>query len=139
MNTTNTTTLPLEHCAEYDAAAEYLAQRGLAGDIGDPLPPNMASSGALKWIQADPEAFQERVRQCAYARSMGTAAITKRIEWSYPSSGNATRFGLANYGCYTVETVAGNEPPSAVAGFLTLAEARAHAETLPFPWDRYTK
>ncbi len=62
--------LPLEHCAEYDAAADWCAARGLTGAIGDPLPANMATDGALLWIQADPEAFQERVRQCAYARAM---------------------------------------------------------------------
>ncbi len=62
--------LPLEHCAEYDAAADWCAARGLTGALGDSLPANMATDGALRWINADPEAFQERVRQFAYARSM---------------------------------------------------------------------
>lgn len=59
--------LPIEHCAEYDAAAEWCAKRGYTGKEGDPLPPNMANDGALKWIQADLEAFQQRVRETAYA------------------------------------------------------------------------
>jgi hypothetical protein len=65
-----TTELPLEHCAEYDAAAEHCARRGLRGAIGDPLPANMDANGALAWINADPEAFQERVRQFAYGLAM---------------------------------------------------------------------
>lgn len=64
------TPLPLEHCAEYDAVAEYCASRGLRGEIGDPLPGNMDANGALLWINADPESFQERVRQIAYCIAM---------------------------------------------------------------------
>jgi hypothetical protein len=66
------TELPLEHCAEYDAAAHWCALRGLTGKVGDPLPRNMGNDGALRYINADPEAFQERVRQCAYALAMET-------------------------------------------------------------------
>lgn len=62
--------LPLHLCREYDSAAEWCARRDLKGEIGDSLPLNMDPDGALKYINADPEAFQERVRQCAYALSM---------------------------------------------------------------------
>ena len=62
--------LPLEHAQEYDAVAEYCARRGLTGAIGDSLPLNMNANGALLWINADPEAFQERVRQFAYGIAM---------------------------------------------------------------------
>ena len=62
--------LPLELCAEYDAAADWCAAHGLTGQVGDALPANMASDGALYHIQLDPEAFAERVRECAYARAM---------------------------------------------------------------------
>lgn len=62
--------LPLEHCAEYDAAAEWSALRGFAGEVGDPLPFNMASPGAIDWIIADPESFAARVRDFAYEISM---------------------------------------------------------------------
>lgn len=62
--------LPLEHTREYDSAAEWCARKGLKGEIGDPLPANMNANGALKWINADPESFQERVRQFAYGMAM---------------------------------------------------------------------
>lgn len=62
--------LPIEHCAEYDSAAEWCAIRGLKGKVGDPLPANMDPNGALKYINADPESFEKRVRQFAYARAM---------------------------------------------------------------------
>lgn len=66
--------LPAEHLAEYDAAAQWCATRGIKGNVGDTLPPNMATDGALRFIQADPEAFQERIRQCAYALAMNRHA-----------------------------------------------------------------
>jgi hypothetical protein len=69
-----TDSLPLAHCAEYDSAAEWCAKRGIKGEIGAPLPANMATDGALKWIQADPESFQERVRQFAYGLAMEKVA-----------------------------------------------------------------
>lgn len=62
--------LPLSHCKEYDAAAEWCAKRGLTGNMGDKLPENMDSQGALKYINADPEAFQKRVKDFAYALEM---------------------------------------------------------------------
>lgn len=67
---TQDTELPLEHCAEYDSAAEWCAKRGLSGKIGDPLPANMSAGGALKYINADPESFQRRVREMAYGIAM---------------------------------------------------------------------
>jgi len=62
--------LPLEHVAEYDSAARWCAMRGIKGKIGDRLPDLMSPDGALKYISADPEAFQERIRQFAYAQAM---------------------------------------------------------------------
>ena len=53
-------TLPLEHCAEYDAAAEYFARH-------NKLPDCMGSPGAIDYINADPEAFEQRVREFKYA------------------------------------------------------------------------
>lgn len=53
---------------EYDAAAEWCARRGQTGKIGDPLPP-MLSAATLEEINADPEAFGERVRCFAYAQA----------------------------------------------------------------------
>ena len=54
----------------YDAAAEWCAKHGLKGNIGDPLP-NLMSSETVALINADPEAFAERVRLTAYAIAMG--------------------------------------------------------------------
>lgn len=65
----DTNELPLEHCSEYDSAAEWCAKRGFKGTVGDPLPCNMETNGALKYIQADPEAFERRVREFAYGLS----------------------------------------------------------------------
>jgi hypothetical protein len=77
---------PCEHCTqseghtlecpinpawlEYDAAARDLARKGLTGAIGDSLP-NLMTPDACAMIDADPEAFQERVRLSAYALAMG--------------------------------------------------------------------
>ena len=62
--------LPLEFIKEYDDAAIWCAERRLQGKSGDPLPLNMGSPGAIDYIQADPESFEERVRQCAYQLAM---------------------------------------------------------------------
>ena len=62
--------LPLKYIREYDDAALWCAHKGYKGAIGDPLPPNMGSPGAIDYIQADPEAFEQRVRQCAYMLAM---------------------------------------------------------------------
>lgn len=64
--------LPLDLLSEYDGAARWCAQRKLEGKIGDRLPDNMDSDGALKWINADPEAFQARVQEFAYGIAMST-------------------------------------------------------------------
>lgn len=55
--------------AEYDAAAMDMARRGLKGAIGDPLP-NLMSAEAVQLINADPEAFERRVRESAYGLAM---------------------------------------------------------------------
>lgn len=62
--------LPLEHAAEYDAAAEWCARRGISGKPGSQLPSLMNPEGALKYINDDPEAFEMRVKQCYYAQLM---------------------------------------------------------------------
>lgn len=67
--------LPLDLCAEYDAAARWCAERGFAGNVGDPLPAIMDTQGALQYINADPEAFQARVKEFAYARAMNQTHV----------------------------------------------------------------
>ena len=55
--------------SEYDSAAQWCAQRGLKGTLGDRLP--FAMSGeCLNEINQDPEAFQRRVKECAFALAM---------------------------------------------------------------------
>lgn len=57
--------LPLEHLVEYDAAADYFAKH-------NHLPPLMGSPGAIDYINADPEAFENRVLLCKYAIAMAS-------------------------------------------------------------------
>lgn len=64
------TELPIDCLSEYDSAAQWCARRGLTGAVGDPLPNLMDSDGALKWINAHPEAFQQRVKDFAYMMAM---------------------------------------------------------------------
>lgn len=63
--------------------------------------------------------------------------ILKTVEYSYPSSTNATRFGFGDKGCYTVEEIKQTDKGSktvAIAAYLTKPEAVKHAETLPHQW-----
>lgn len=59
---------------EYDAAAEWCAKRGYSGGNGDPLP-TLISSECYYEIQKDPEAFERRVRETAYAIAMNALNI----------------------------------------------------------------
>ena len=54
---------------EYDTIAEHCASLGLSGDVGTTLPDGIGGP-CMDLINADPEAFAERVRDCAYARAM---------------------------------------------------------------------
>jgi hypothetical protein len=64
------TTAQAKMIAEYDAAAEWCAKRGIKGNDGDPLPP-LLSKNAMAEINYDPDAFQGRIRDTAYALAMG--------------------------------------------------------------------
>ena len=54
---------------EYDYAADWCARRGLRGGIGDRLPEGL-SEKAKSFIDDDPEAFEQRVTDFAYATAM---------------------------------------------------------------------
>lgn len=54
---------------EYDMAALWCAERGIAGNPGDALPTN-TSVRCLELINDDTDAFAERVRASAYQLSM---------------------------------------------------------------------
>lgn len=60
--------------------------------------------------------------------------MKKTVEYSYPTSPNATKFGFGKTGCYCVKTIKENNPGVAVAAFATEQEAKKHAEALPFEW-----
>lgn len=62
-NETGLSPLPIEHCREYDGAAEHFARHC-------ELPQCMGSPGALDWIKSDPEAFEQRVRETKYGLAM---------------------------------------------------------------------
>lgn len=64
---------------EYDAAADWCAARGIRGTIKDPLPENL-SDRAMELINIDPEAFERRVREHAYFRSMTGPRMVKIIK-----------------------------------------------------------
>lgn len=66
--------LRLEDVGEYDSAARWCAIRGIKGELGDKLP-ELMSPECLEAINYDPEAFQERVRQFAYARAMERVSL----------------------------------------------------------------
>ncbi len=58
---------------------------------------------------------------------------TKKVEFSYPSSPNADKFGF-NKGCYTVELVDADGFPEVISGHETLKEAMLAADSLPNEW-----
>lgn len=62
--------LPIEYLREYDGAAEQMARTGK-------MPLNMSSPGAIDYIEADPEAFEDRVREYKYAAAMNKLNIAE--------------------------------------------------------------
>lgn len=65
---------------------------------------------------------------------------TKAVAYAYATSPNADKFRLKDGG-FVVEVIEVSpvrKPPVAVAGFTTIEEAKEHAHTLPYAWDRYT-
>jgi hypothetical protein len=60
--------------------------------------------------------------------------ITKTVEYSYPSSTNADRFGFKN-GCWCVELIPDNGYPKAIKGFESEKEAVDYAVNMPEPWS----
>ncbi len=62
---------------------------------------------------------------------------TKLVDYSYPTSTNATKYGFGKTGCYTVSVAKGSAPGKAVKAFADKASALAFAETLPMPFHRF--
>ena len=65
--------------SEYEHAAEWCAERGLKGTFGDPLPPLIADT-VKQEIDDNPEAFEARVNDYAYALSMERSERRRRYE-----------------------------------------------------------
>lgn len=62
----------------------------------------------------------------------------KEIGWSFPGSSNATRFGHAAKGCYTLEFLrATTKIPVAQSGHATKEEAILAGLQSPLPWSRH--
>jgi hypothetical protein len=69
---------------------------------------------------------------------------TKSIEWAYPTSDYANRFGFPTSGCWVVETQfhpVDDKPPAGLAGFNQKADAIRWAEEhlANIPWSRYSQ
>lgn len=59
---------------------------------------------------------------------------TKSLDWSYPTSDNAVRFGF-KAGCWTINQYQQGRLPLALRGFATREEAITFAETLTLRWN----
>ena len=60
--------------------------------------------------------------------------MKKTVEFSYPTSNNANKFGFKE-GCYCVELIPDNGYPKAIAAYKTEREAIDHAHSLDYPWS----
>lgn len=59
----------------------------------------------------------------------------KTVQWSYPTSTNAKKFGFNDTGCWCVEFQEGNNPPEAMQGFPSRSSALHAARYLDhLPW-----
>lgn len=63
-----------------------------------------------------------------------TTNDAKGVDYSYPSSTNAQRFGFAKQGCWTVSLHSPDHTPIALAAFPTEAMAYDFANQHPAPW-----
>jgi hypothetical protein len=72
-------------------------------------------------------------------KDMTGVEVSKVVDWSYPSSPNATRFGFSRTGCWTVSRHFAHETrsilPEHLSGHATRPEALAAAGQMPEPWS----
>lgn len=61
---------------------------------------------------------------------------TKTIEWAYPSSDFARKFGFYNEGCWTILIKQGINPPKGVSGHKSKLDAFIAAQKLDNPWNK---
>ena len=71
------------------------------------------------------------------------ARVVKSVDWSYPTSTNAQRFGCAGVGCWTVNlTTIGEksaETRAASGGYASEADALRAASTYSEPWASWAR
>ena len=60
---------------------------------------------------------------------------TKTVEYSYPTSPNAERFGFGNEGCWTVEYNYVSKLPEPIKAFERIEDAVEYVLGLPEPWS----
>ncbi len=58
----------------------------------------------------------------------------KIVEYSYPSSPNACRFGFSKVGCFTLLTADETNGHKTQVAFATLTEAKSAGEAYKHPW-----
>jgi len=63
---------------------------------------------------------------------------TKQIAYAYPSSPDATHFGFAKTGCYTVGIAEDSNPAKSLKAFASWQEAADYANTLPEDFNRWS-
>lgn len=59
----------------------------------------------------------------------------KSVEWAFPSSDTAKRFGKARTGCWIVQVGNAGEPLEAITGHSEREAALRHAHALGIDWD----
>lgn len=59
----------------------------------------------------------------------------KSVEWAYPSSDTAKRFGKTRTGCWTVQVGNAGEPMEAITAHAERDSALRHAHALACEWD----
>lgn len=64
---------------EYDIVATMCARLGIKGQLGDRLPDGIGTD-TMQLIDDNPEAFERRVRDCAYERACLATELRNRRE-----------------------------------------------------------
>lgn len=80
------------------------------------------------------EAREVAAKLNAEIEAAGAKPRVKSVQWAYPSSDNARRFGYA-HGCWCVEVGNQGEPLEAITAHSERASALLHARALGSEWD----
>lgn len=63
---------------------------------------------------------------------------TKQISYAYATSPYAKQYGCYNDGCFVVEIINTKSTQAIGGGFKTVEEAKVLADTLDYPYNRYS-